>query len=104
MARKQKNIPSEPMFPTTKTKADDKRLTTILHHALVIFTNEFPARELSAAENKAKIAAAMEDIQRAEPQLLGSALRNKALGQLWGKADHGFWESQRIELQADISM
>ena len=104
MARKQKKTTSEPMLPTMKTKADDKRLTTILHRALVIFTSEFPARELFAAENEAEIAAAMEDIQRAEPQLLGGALRNKALGQHWGKADRGFWESQRMELQADISM
>ncbi|KIJ95533.1 hypothetical protein K443DRAFT_124793 [Laccaria amethystina LaAM-08-1] len=94
MARKQKKTASEPLLPTAKTKADDKRLTNILHRALVIFTNEFPARELFAAENEAEIAAAMEDIRKAEPQLLGGALRNKALGQLWGKTDREFtWAS-----------
>jgi hypothetical protein len=67
-----------------------------------IFTSEVPARELFASENDEALNTKMDQLRSKYPDLVGGALRNKALSKLWKKADQGEWKEKAAVLVADI--
>ena len=79
----------------------EKSLDTVLHRALVIFTGEFPARDLFAYENEDAVTEAMEDLKSSYPNLVGGALKNKALSKLWKEADRPLWEAKIAEMAGE---
>ncbi|KAF8966731.1 hypothetical protein BDZ97DRAFT_1756336 [Flammula alnicola] len=79
-----------------------KPLNNVLARAMVIFTSEFPARELFASENEDALRAQMDAVHARHPDLVGGALRNKALKKLWKKADQREWEERAAAMAADV--
>ncbi|KAF8901490.1 hypothetical protein CPB84DRAFT_1846782 [Gymnopilus junonius] len=78
-------------------------LDNILCRAIGIFMSEAPAWELFAFENADELKAKMEDVKTRHPDLVGGALRNKALAKLWKKADQNAWEEKATTLAGDIN-
>jgi hypothetical protein len=89
------------MVPTEPPR---KALLEILRRAIVLFLGDLSAREMFASENEDAIRQKMEEIQVANPdsELKGGGLRNKALKELWAKADKDLWQSKIEALANDI--
>jgi len=104
-------IDSTPSFtsisPTTLTVPSEppsKALLGILRRATVIFPGNLSAHELFASENDEAIQQKSVEIQNANPELdlVGGALRNKALKVLWAEADKDLWQSKIDTFARDI--
>ncbi|PPR05478.1 hypothetical protein CVT26_009069 [Gymnopilus dilepis] len=80
----------------------DNRVKNVLARAMGIFTSEVPCRELFASENEDALKAKMEELASAQPELVGGALRNRALKELFDQADKVFWENRAIDMLSDI--
>ena len=81
---------------TVPTKPLSKSLLEVLHHATVLFPSDLSAHELFVSENDEAIQQKMVEIQTKNPDsdLVGGGLRNKALKELWAKADKDLWQSK----------
>ena len=65
---------------------------------------DLSAWKLYADENRTKIKEMMDAISLDHPGLIGSALRNKALGILWAKQDHSVYQERMSDLLNDVPM
>ncbi|KAF8810570.1 hypothetical protein BYT27DRAFT_7091508, partial [Phlegmacium glaucopus] len=91
-----------PTVPSTEPQP--KALLEILRRATVIFPGDLSARELFATENDEAIQDKMKEFQIKNPEsyLVGGGLRNKALKELWAKADKDLWQSKIDAFARDI--
>jgi hypothetical protein len=91
--------------PTVPTEPPTKALQEILRRATVIFSGDLSAREMFASENDEAIQQKIKDIQTENPKLdlVGGGMRNKALKELWAKADKDLWQSKIDTLARDIN-
>ncbi|KAF8873366.1 hypothetical protein CPB84DRAFT_1753290 [Gymnopilus junonius] len=74
----------------------------ILTRAMGIFMSEVSAKELFASENQELLEEKMAQLSTAQPELIGSALRNKVLKELWNSVDQQTWEDKAAATAADI--
>lgn len=93
-----------PKQPTVPTEPPSKSLLGILRRATVLFPGDLSARELFASENDEAVQQKMVEIQTEDPDsdLVGGGLRNKALKELWAKADKDLWQSKIDTFANDI--
>jgi hypothetical protein len=90
----------------TPTEPPPKALQETLRRATVIFSGDLSTREMFASENGEAIQQKIKEIQTENPELalvpVGGALRNKALKELWAKADKDLWQSKIDTLARDV--
>ena len=86
------------------TPPNNKAVQDVLRRAIVTFLGDLSAREMFASENEDAIHQKMEDIRAENPEseLVGGALRSKALKILWTDADHDLWKSKIDALARDV--
>ncbi|KAF8803120.1 hypothetical protein BYT27DRAFT_7226148 [Phlegmacium glaucopus] len=91
-----------PTVPSTEPQP--KALLEILRRATVIFPGNLSACELFTTENDEAIQDKMKEFQIKNPELylVGGGLRNKALKELWAKADKDLWQSKIDAFARDI--
>jgi hypothetical protein len=95
---------TSPTTPTVPSEPPSKALLGILRRATVIFPGDLSARELFASENDEAIQRKSVEIRNENPEsdLVGGALRNKALKELWAEADKDLWQSKIDTFARDI--
>jgi len=88
------------------TEPSHKAVLDILRRAIVIFLGDLSACEMFASENDEAIQQKMKEIQTKNPELdlVGGGLHNKALKELWAKADKDLWQSKIDALARDIDV
>jgi len=92
--------------PTASTEPPSKALLGILHCATILFPSDLSSCELFASENDEAVQQKMVEIQTENPELdlVGGALRNKALKELWAKADKDLWQSKIDTFARDVDV
>ncbi|RDB26033.1 hypothetical protein Hypma_006438 [Hypsizygus marmoreus] len=88
---------------TTLERETDVALRKLLQHAFVIFTGDYPARQLFANDNETTVQAAAKVISDGHPSYVGGAAYQMALADLWSKADQGLWEAKAKAVAEDIA-
>jgi hypothetical protein len=72
---------------------------------LVTLTGDLSARDLFVdGLSDEHVAQAMNSIRGTNPALIGGALRNAAIAQLWRDADHDLWEQKKLAFLSNIDM
>ena len=73
-----------------------------LRRALVTLTGDLSARDIFVDSlTVEEIEQAKKSVREAEPSLVGGALRNAAIAQLWQDADHDHWDQQKVDFLSD---
>jgi len=73
-----------------------------LRRALVTLTGNLSARDIFVDSlTEEDIEQAKKSVRETEPTLVGGALRNSAIAQLWQDADHDHWDHQKVEFLSD---
>jgi hypothetical protein len=76
-----------------------------LRRALVTLTGDLSARDLFVdGLSDEQVEEAKDLIRRTNPALVGGALRNAALAQLWRDADHELWGQKKLEFLSNVDV
>jgi len=68
----------------------------------VTLTGDLSARDLFIDSlTEEDIEQAKESVRETEPTLMGGALRNAAVAQLWQDADHDHWDQKKVDFLSD---
>jgi hypothetical protein len=72
---------------------------------LVTLTSDLSTRDLFVdGLSDEQLEEAKDAIRRTDSALVGGALRNAAIAQLWRDADHDLWEQKRVEFLSNIDV